>query len=42
MNVKEVERTHRGVWNDHEATQYATDDETGHAGVKRRCIESKT
>ena len=42
MNVKEVERTHRGVWNDHKATQNATDDETGQAGVKRRCIGSKT
>ena len=42
MNVKEVEWMHRGVWNDHKATQNATDDETGHAGVKRRCIESKT
>ena len=42
MNVKEVEWTHRGVWNDHKATQNATDDETGQAGVKRRCIESKT
>ena len=42
MNVKEVERTHRGVWNDHKATQNATDDETGNAGVKRICIESKT
>ena len=40
--VKEVEWTHRGVWNDHKATQNATGDETGQAGVKRRCIESKT
>ena len=41
-NVTGGERTHRGVWNYHKATQNATDDETGQAGVKRRCIESNT
>ena len=41
-NVTGGERTHRGIWNDHKATQNGADDETGQAGVKRRCIESNT